>query len=150
MTNNLFFSTFFSFVYILLVFWIKLYRWNYQNANCKDKNQRTKWCNCIFYSRSWIFDDKEQLIDRLATLTTGGSKNPTVNVDPHRTGLYTRRKKPLYTGQEVYWRHPQTGQIRELNPNFKFGYVKRPYGYRYVEYIPSIHWMHLLNCRPAH
>ena len=81
-------------------------------------------------------DDKEQLIDRLATLTTGGNKNPTANTDPHRTGLYVRRKKPLYTGKEVYWRHPQSGQIRQLNPNFKYGYVKRPYGYRYV-YVTS-------------
>ena len=80
-------------------------------------------------------DDKEQLIDRLATLTTGGNKNPTAHTDPHRTGLYVRRKKPLYTGKEVYWRHPQSGQIRQLNPNFKYGYVKRPYGYRYVSFI---------------
>ena len=77
-------------------------------------------------------DGIEQLIDRLATLTTGGHYNPTSNMDPHRTGLYVRRKQPLYTGQEVLWRHPGTGQIRQLNPNFRYGYVRRPFGYRYV------------------
>ena len=80
-------------------------------------------------------DGIEQLIDRLATLTTGGNKYPTSNTDPHRVGLYTRRKKPLYTGKEVYWRHPQTGQIRQLNSNLKYGYVRRPFGYRYVDFF---------------
>ena len=105
----------------------------YENANCKNRKENINDAIASFIQFPFTnIDDKEQLIDRLATLTTGGNKNPTANTDPHRTGLYVRRKKPLYTGKEVYWRHPQSGQIRQLNPNFKYGYVKRPYGYRYV------------------
>ena len=109
----------------------------------------------------------EQLIDRLATLTTGGHYNnptsnvdhhhynPTSNVDPHRTGLYTgvytRRKKPLYTGQEIFWRHPSTGQIRQMNPNFQYGYLRRPYGYRYVcVYLEAFIYAPAHLCRQAH
>ena len=85
-------------------------------------------------------DGIEQLIDRLATLThTGGHKYPISNTDPHRTGLYTRRKKPLYTGQEVYWRHPHTGQVRQLNPKVQYGYVRQPFGYRYADRCLNFH-----------
>ena len=116
----------------------------------------------MYHSRLATFvDGLEQLIDRLATLTTGGHYinptpnvdlhyNPTANVDPHRTGLYTglytRRKKPLYTGQEILWRHPSTGQIRQLNPHFQYGYLRRPYGYRYVCLFRS---SHLRTCTSA-